>query len=83
MSGSRPSLARAAGSVSLATLFSRVLGLLRDAVRAALLGAGALSDALDVAFKVPNLLRDLFAEGAFSGAFVPTLARVRARRGKD
>lgn len=76
-----PSLARAAGFVSLATLCSRVFGLLRDAVRAALLGAAALSDALDVAFKVPNLLRDLFAEGAFSGAFVPTLAGVREREG--
>jgi len=50
-------------------------------MRAALLGAGPLSDALDVAFKVPNLLRDLFAEGAFSGAFVPTLAGVRERDG--
>jgi len=81
VSGRHPSLARAAGYVSLATLCSRVLGLFRDAVRAALLGAGALSDALDVAFKIPNLLRDLFAEGAFSGAFVPTLAGVRERGG--
>jgi len=77
------SLARAAGAVSVATLVSRVLGLVRDAIRAALLGAGALSDALDVAFKVPNLLRDLFAEGAFSGAFVPTLSGVRVRDGDD
>jgi len=75
------SLARAAGAVSIATLASRILGLCRDATRAALVGAGGLSDALDVAFKVPNLLRDLFAEGAFSGAFVPTLAGVRERDG--
>jgi putative peptidoglycan lipid II flippase len=81
MGTARDRLARAAGAVSLATLCSRVLGLTRDAVRAALLGASALSDALDVAFKVPNLLRDLFAEGAFSGAFVPTLAGVRERKG--
>ena len=74
-------LARAAGAVSAATLVSRVLGLVRDAVRAALLGVGRLSDALDVAFKVPNLLRDLFAEGAFSGAFVPTISAVREREG--
>ncbi len=74
-------LARAAGLVSAATLVSRVLGLLRDAVRAALVGARGLSDALSVAFKIPNLLRDLFAEGAFAGAFVPTLSRVKAEHG--
>jgi len=81
MGTARGRLARAAGAVSLATLCSRVLGLARDAVRAALVGASALSDALDVAFKVPNILRDLFAEGAFSGAFVPTLSGVREREG--
>lgn len=74
-------LSRAARLVSGATLVSRVLGLLRDAVRAALLGKGRLSDVVDVAFKVPNLLRDLFAEGAFSGAFVPTIARAKERGG--
>jgi putative peptidoglycan lipid II flippase len=74
-------LARAAGLVSLAVFLSRILGLMRDALRAALVGARWLSDALDVAFKVPNLLRDLFAEGAFSGAFVPTLSAVREREG--
>ena len=74
-------LARAAGAVSAATLVSRILGLFRDGLRAALIGAGRLSDAVDVAFKVPNLLRDLFAEGAFSGAFVPTLSRERETRG--
>ncbi len=75
------SLHRAAGLVSAATFVSRVLGLLRDAIRAALLGADRLSDAVNVAFKVPNLLRDLFAEGAFSGAFVPTIARTRETEG--
>jgi putative peptidoglycan lipid II flippase len=74
-------LARAAGLVSLAVFLSRILGLMRDALRAALVGARGLSDALDVAFKVPNLLRDLFAEGAFSGAFVTTLSAVREREG--
>ncbi len=74
-------LVRAAGLVSIGTLVSRVLGLGRDAVRGALLGARWLSDAVDVAFKVPNLLRDLFAEGAFSGAFVPTLTVARERNG--
>jgi putative peptidoglycan lipid II flippase len=76
-------LTRAAGAVSAATLVSRVLGLVRDAIRGALVGANRLSDALDVAFKVPNLLRDLFAEGAFSGAFVPTLTRVREYDGDE
>ena len=70
-------LTGAARRVSLATLVSRVLGLFRDGLRAALVGAGALSDALEVAFKVPNLLRDLFAEGAFNGAFVPTLSKTQ------
>jgi putative peptidoglycan lipid II flippase len=74
-------LSRAAGAVSVATLVSRLLGLLRESVRAALLGSAQLSDAVDVAFRVPNLLRDLFAEGAFSGAFVPTLSRERRRAG--
>ncbi len=74
-------LSRAAGAVSLATLVSRLLGLARESVRAALLGSAHLSDAVDVAFRVPNLLRDLFAEGAFSGAFVPTLSREREKRG--
>jgi putative peptidoglycan lipid II flippase len=76
-------LSRAAGLVSVATLVSRVLGLLRDMVRATLFGNGGLSDALDVAFKVPNLFRDLFAEGAFSGAFVPTIMRTNEREGRD
>jgi putative peptidoglycan lipid II flippase len=76
-------LSRAAGLVSVATLVSRVLGLLRDSVRALLFDAGPLSDALDVAFKVPNLFRDLFAEGAFSGAFVPTITHVHEREGRE
>ncbi|MEE8104674.1 MAG: murein biosynthesis integral membrane protein MurJ [Planctomycetota bacterium] len=76
-------LTGAARRVSLATLVSRVLGLFRDALRAALVGAGALSDALEVAFKVPNLLRDLFAEGAFNGAFVPTLSQTQKDEGEE
>ncbi len=79
----RSAVSRTAGVVAAATMVSRVFGLVRDAVRAALVGARSLSDALNVAFKIPNLLRDLFAEGAFSGAFVPTLAAVREREGDD
>ena len=68
-------LSRALGSsarISAAIFGSRVLGLLRESVFAALFGAGAVADAYQVAFRVPNLLRDLFAEGALSSAFVPT-----------
>lgn len=60
------------GMVSLAIFGSRVAGLAREVVFAALFGAGAVADAYQVAFRVPNLLRDLFAEGALSNAFVPT-----------
>jgi putative peptidoglycan lipid II flippase len=75
-------VARAAGSVSLATVVSRVAGLLREAVFAALLGASAVSDAFVFAFRIPNLLRDFFAEGALSSAFVPAFADARAREGE-
>ena len=64
-------LGRVAGLVSLATLLSRVLGLVREQVFAAMLGASTLADAYIAAFRVPNLLRDLLAEGALSQAFVP------------
>ncbi len=63
--------------VSLGTLLSRVLGLVRDVVFANLLGAAPNADAFFVAFKIPNFLRRLFAEGAFSQAFVPVLAEVK------
>ena len=53
------------------TLVSRITGFLRDMVLANFLGAGAISDAFVVAFKLPNLFRSLFAEGAFTSAFVP------------
>jgi putative peptidoglycan lipid II flippase len=69
------SLARAAGVVSAMTFLSRILGLVREQVFAALLGAGMYADAFQAAFRIPNLLRDLFAEGALSAAFVPTYAR--------
>ncbi len=73
-------IARAAGLVSAMTLLSRLLGLVRETLFAALLGAGFYSDAFRIAFRIPNLLRDLFAEGALSAAFVPTYART-ARQG--
>jgi putative peptidoglycan lipid II flippase len=66
-----------------ATLASRVLGLVRDQVLAAIFGAGNQMDAFVVALRVPNLVRDLFAEGAMSAAFVPTFTKHLARRGRE
>ena len=65
-------LAAAAGMISAATMLSRLLGLAREQLFAALLGASAYADAFNIAFRIPNLLRDLFAEGALAQAFVPT-----------
>ncbi len=64
------SVARSAGIVSIAVMFSRILGLVREMVFANFFGAGILNDAFQVAFRIPNVLRDLFAEGALSAAFV-------------
>jgi putative peptidoglycan lipid II flippase len=74
-------LARAAGLISAATMLSRVLGLAREQLFALLLGASAFADAFVVAFRIPNLLRDLFAEGALSQAFVPTFKTSLKREG--
>ena len=75
-------LARSAGVTGSATLTSRILGLARDQVLAALFGAGNDMDAFVVAFRIPNLVRDLFAEGAMSSAFVPTFTRYLTLHGK-
>jgi len=75
-------LLRALATVSSMTLVSRILGFVRDAVIARLFGAGLATDAFFVAFKIPNLLRRMFAEGAFSQAFVPILAEYRTRMGE-
>jgi putative peptidoglycan lipid II flippase len=72
-------LLRATANVSATTLVSRVLGFVRDMVIARLFGASAAADAFFVAFRIPNLLRRLTAEGAFSQAFVPLLAEYRNR----
>jgi len=74
-------LLRILATVSSLTLLSRILGFVRDFVIAITFGAGMLTDAFFVAFKLPNLLRRLFAEGAFSQAFVPLLAEYRNQRG--
>lgn len=70
-------LLRSAATISGLTLFSRITGLLRDILIASTFGAGPLTDAFWVAFRIPNLLRRLFGEGAFSQAFVPILGQVR------
>ncbi|HRA22976.1 MAG TPA: murein biosynthesis integral membrane protein MurJ [Usitatibacteraceae bacterium] len=76
-------LLKAAASVSAMTLVSRVTGFARDVLLAITFGAGFAMDAFVVAFRLPNLLRRLFAEGAFSQAFVPILGEYRARRGEE
>ena len=76
-------LLKAASTVSLFTLASRVTGLVREQLIAAAFGASAATDAFNVAFRIPNLLRRLFAEGAFSQAFVPILADTRERHGDE
>ncbi|MBS0377321.1 MAG: murein biosynthesis integral membrane protein MurJ [Proteobacteria bacterium] len=73
---------RAAGVVGLAVLCSRVLGLAREQIFAALFGGGRVMDAFTIAFRIPNLLRDLFAEGALSTAFVTVFARTAAVEGE-
>lgn len=77
------SLLRALAAVSSMTLLSRILGFVRDFIVARSFGAGVATDAFFVAFRLPNLLRRLFAEGAFSQAFVPILAEYKNRRGDD
>jgi putative peptidoglycan lipid II flippase len=74
---------RSAGLIGLATTTSRVLGLVRDQVLAYLFGAGNAVDAYNVAFRIPNLVRDLFAEGAMSAAFVPTFTRSLTQQGRE
>jgi putative peptidoglycan lipid II flippase len=76
-------LLKAASTVSLLTLASRITGLVREQMVAAMFGASAATDAFNVAFRLPNLFRRLFAEGAFSQAFVPLLAASRERDGTE
>jgi putative peptidoglycan lipid II flippase len=80
---SSSALARSAASAGIATMTSRLLGLAREAVLAHQFGAGAAMDAYNVAFRIPNLVRDLFAEGAMSAAFVPTFTKYLTTSGKE
>lgn len=77
------SLIRSSFTVGFYTLGSRLLGFLRDVVIASFLGTGMLADAFFVAFKIPNFLRRLFAEGAFNAAFVPLYAGALTEEGKE
>jgi putative peptidoglycan lipid II flippase len=74
---------KAAGIIGVAVMCSRLLGLAREQIFAALFGGGAAMDAFTAAFRIPNLLRDLFAEGALSTAFVTTFSKTIARGGND
>ena len=76
-------MARTAGVISAATFVSRLLGLVREQVFAMQFGAGYAVDSFQVAFRIPNLLRDLLAEGAMNAAFVPTLTRAEHRGGPE
>ena len=76
------SLFKSASVVSAFTLLSRITGYAREVLFAVFFGANALTDAFNVAFRLPNLLRHLFAEGAFAQAFVPTLAATKAEAGE-
>lgn len=79
LSSSKISLILSTLKMAIATLASRVLGLVREQVMAAYFGASGITDAFTVAYRVPNLLRDLFAEGAFSSAFVPIFTEKRLK----
>ncbi len=81
--GGHPRLARSAGVFGLATIASRLLGLVRDQVLAFYFGAGDANDAFRIASRLPNLVRDLFAEGAMSAAFVPTFTRHLTLHGRE
>ncbi len=77
------SVARSAGVVSIAVMFSRVLGLVREQIFAYYFGAGFLYDAYQAAFTIPNVLRDLFAEGALSAAFVKVFTDYQIKKGEQ
>ncbi|MGL9736019.1 MAG: murein biosynthesis integral membrane protein MurJ [Symbiopectobacterium sp.] len=76
-------LLKSLAAVSSMTMLSRVLGFIRDAIVARIFGAGVAIDAFFIAFKLPNLLRRVFAEGAFSQAFVPILAEYKSQQGDE
>ncbi len=76
-------LLKSLAAVSSITMISRVLGFVRDTLLARIFGASMATDAFFIAFKLPNLLRRIFAEGAFSQAFVPILAEYKTQQGEE
>ncbi|KPK33436.1 MAG: hypothetical protein AMK70_09470, partial [Nitrospira bacterium SG8_35_1] len=76
-------VARAAGKISIATTCSRVLGFIRDILLARIFGATGLTDAFFVAYRIPNLLRELFAEGSVSAGYVPVFTEYLSKEGKE
>src|SRR4030066_13033 len=74
-------IAKSAGIISLATFISRVLGYAKDMILARYFGATGISDTFFVAFRIPNLLRELFAEGSMSSAFIPVLTEYQTKQG--
>ncbi|MEA5113934.1 MAG: murein biosynthesis integral membrane protein MurJ [Geobacteraceae bacterium] len=76
-------IARAAGVLGIATILSRIMGMVRDMVVSRLFGAGYATDAFFAAFQIPNMLRRFFAEGALTSAFVPTFSEWLSRKGED
>jgi putative peptidoglycan lipid II flippase len=79
----KPNIAKSAGIASAAIFLSRISGLVRESVMSGLFGAGAQMDAFVVGFRIPNLTRDLFAEGALSSAFVPIFTKYLTTKGKE
>ncbi|MDI6800587.1 MAG: murein biosynthesis integral membrane protein MurJ [Thermodesulfovibrionales bacterium] len=76
-------IAKAAGAMSAATFISRILGYVKDMILAKFFGATGAADVFFVAFRIPNLLRELFAEGSMSSAFVPVLTEYQTKEGRD
>ncbi|MCV9880332.1 murein biosynthesis integral membrane protein MurJ [Brenneria izbisi] len=76
-------LLKSLSAVSAMTMLSRILGFVRDAIIARVFGAGMVADSFFIAFKLPNLLRRIFAEGAFSQAFIPILAEYKSQQGEE
>src|SRR5213594_2599845 len=78
----RSQVVKAAGIIGIATFSSRILGFIRDMVLARLFGATPAADAFFVAYRIPNLLRELFAEGSMSSAFIPVFTEYHLLRAK-
>src|SRR4030043_677339 len=74
-------IVRAAGIMSIATFISRILGYVKDMILARFFGATGIADTFFVSFRIPNLLRELFAEGAMSSAFIPVLTEYQTKQG--